>query len=248
VQLVCELPDPIPKQKQRTNYVHDASINFHRSDIGLAAGQLLGVKFAPTVIVVDASGNVQFFHAIALADWKEKLSAAIERVSKGENLASEMRAEYSKFVDEYKNNLQRLNPLAEHRYTPAQTVARHAVNDPKQPGKALWTIADLKLPGNIVQLSANQILVNDGWQSVAEVDLKTETAIHRKLDLDPEMSVTIACRSVGVTSRSPRLQWVAKSRFDADWAAIGMHPASRRCKSATFGLPMGTGMEHQVGA
>ncbi len=201
-----EFPDPNPQAKKISElpqYVHDAGIRFPiASDMGLSAGQILGVKFAPTVIVFDASGKVQFFHAIALADWKAKLSGAIDRIAKGDNLAGEMRAEYSKFVDEYKNNLQRLNPLAQNAHTPAQTVARHSSSNPKQPSQALWTIAELKRPGNILQLSSNRILVNDGWQSVAELDLTTQMVVHHKLDLESEMSVTIMrADRVGETSR-----------------------------------------------
>lgn len=172
-------------------FIHDAKIQFPiLRDVNLAAGAPLGIKFAPTVIVLDPAGKVQFFYSIGSSDWKTKLSAALERVRKGEDVAREMRAEYSRFIDEYKTKLRRLNPLTETPVTPAKNVEFHAGNPTEAKRTPTWTTTELKLPGNIVSPDSDRVLINEGWQSVAEVNLTSQLVGQRALDLDPEMSVT----------------------------------------------------------
>ncbi len=189
-----EFVDPNPESQRPIDlpqYIRDGGIRLPIvSDVGLVEGEKLGVKFAPTVIILDKLGVVQFFQAFSTDKWKSELPAAISRVQNGENLASEMRAEYAKFIDVYQDNLRKLNPLAS--ATPAATkpVSHHSIQSPRKPGPPLWQFTNVKLPGNITSLAGSRLLINDGWQTVLELDPQTQAAQRHPLELDPEMSVT----------------------------------------------------------
>ena len=221
-----EFADPNPQSQRPIDlpqFIRDGHIRLPIvSDVGLAAGEKLGVKFAPTVLILDDSGVVQFFRSLSDDKWQTELPAAIIRVQDGDNLASEMRAEYAKFIDEYRNNLRKFNPLDLDTEPTTKPVSHHRLTSPRKPEPPLWQFTDAKLPGNILSLTesslspaseeesktsslapasgervrvrgrldANRLLINDGWQTVIELDPQTQTAQRHQLDLGPEMSVT----------------------------------------------------------
>ncbi len=221
-----EFADPNPQSQRPIDlpqFIRDGHIRLPIvADVGLAAGEKLGVKFAPTVLILDDSGVVQFFRSLSDDKWQTELPAAIIRVQDGDNLASEMRAEYAKFIDEYHNNLLKFNPLALDNDPTTKPVSHHRLASPRKLEPPLWQFNDAKLPGNILsqtesslspdsgeesqtsslapasgervrvrgRLDANRLLINDGWQTVIELDPQTQTAHRHQLELDPEMSVT----------------------------------------------------------
>jgi DNA/RNA-binding domain of Phe-tRNA-synthetase-like protein len=192
--LFVEFPDANPQIRrplELPNFVRDNEIRLPAvSDVGFTTGKSLGIKFPPTALVVDPDGIVQFMVQMSASDWKQELRAAIERIQAGEKLSQEMRAEYSRFVDAYRENLARLNPFRDREPIAAQAVSHRALLPARAPGKATWSFSDVNQPGNLCTLPGNRLAIHDGWQTIVELDLATMKAQRRTLNLAEGMGVT----------------------------------------------------------
>ena len=116
-------------------------------DLDNAAGRQLHVPFAPTAVLVDAQGVVQYFQTLLDPEWQKTLQTAIRRVADGEDLAGEMRSEYQAFLDKYRERLAAANPLATEPLAPTQPVAALTAVPRLEP---IWEFTDVKQPGNLL--------------------------------------------------------------------------------------------------
>lgn len=190
----AELPNPnlqAPQHSDLSQFTHEMATSLPiASDVGMAEGQKLGVKFAPTALIVNASGQAQYLVSPNKSDWRQRLDAAVKRMAAGEDLAAEMRSEYNQYLDSYKTKLQQLNPFGtdEHLAGHPATHQRDALS--LELRKPEWTSRELKSPGSILTLDKDRVWINEGWQSVAELRLSSRRFSVRPLPVEADVSVT----------------------------------------------------------
>ncbi len=152
-------------------------------DRQMQASAKLKLKFIPAVVVLDENGKMQFAKAIDTENWVDQLSAAINRVAAGEQVADEMRTEYGKFLDAYQAQLLAASSNAK---SPNQADLEPF----HQHAELIWKIDSLQNAGNIhVAENSDQICVLDGWQSIVVMDLQGNIVNTHRLDLPTETAV-----------------------------------------------------------
>ncbi len=160
-------------------------------DPKMNASAELEIKAVPSVIVLDKANRVQFAKAIDSKDWTEDVKIALDRVAKGENVASEMKTEYQKYLDEYHQQL----ALA---MTTTRGDSRTATGQPvsgvdmkgSTKAKLVWESRSLKDPGNIhIPWKSDQLFVLDGWQTVVEFDSRGDLINRFNLSLPEGVGV-----------------------------------------------------------
>ena len=79
-------------------------------DRGLQTSMKMQLKSIPGIIVIDADSKVQFALAVQGDQWPGAVEAALQRIDQGDQVGSEMLAEYQRFLDEYHKQLIHPNP------------------------------------------------------------------------------------------------------------------------------------------
>ncbi|MBI2479380.1 MAG: redoxin domain-containing protein [Planctomycetia bacterium] len=74
-------------------------------DFDACGRDLLGVPWTPTMIVLDAKGNVQIFEVGANADLAQELPTILDRLREGDDLASEIIADHFEQTESYQRTL-----------------------------------------------------------------------------------------------------------------------------------------------
>ncbi len=196
-------------------------------DLDNAAGKQVEIAFAPTAILIDAQGVVQYFQTLLEPDWESKLKSAIQRVAAGDDLAGEMRAEYRSFLDKYRERLAAANPLAPAAETVPDQRPAPVVLPQLEP---IWEFTDARQPGNLLWDPPSQTLIAmDGWQSIVAIDLQTRRAHRFPLPVDPAVALTrlrsLPSAGVGRFAAFSDLG-SAVHLFDADWKSVASIPAA----------------------
>lgn len=143
------------------------------------ASSKLQIKSVPAALVLDENSKVQYVQTLVGKDWLEKLTAAIQRVIKDEDVAAEMREAYAQYLDTYHQQVLSVsaNSLI------GQPASRSLGNVKPSPRSGrleinptrIWTSRDFKQPGNIVAIQgANpataKFAVFDGVQTIGVID------------------------------------------------------------------------------
>ena len=166
-------------------------------DPQLQASTDLGIKAIPSVIVLDGNSKIQFARALSDKNWLDDVKAAVRRVAAGDDVASEMQAEYVRYLDSYHQQL--------------ATVSAADLIGPEKPGTAMiasagdqrifairlkpkqeWVNTEFKQAGNVAVMNSdlqselsNDVAYSifDGWRTIVEVgqDGKTIDRIELKL-------------------------------------------------------------------
>lgn len=80
--------------------------NFYTAvDPNAEVARRFGFEAFPAMVVIGASGTIQYAQAPLEEDWLKSASATLERLANGENVAAEMKQSYGDFVSKYQKQL-----------------------------------------------------------------------------------------------------------------------------------------------
>ena len=208
-------------------------------DPQMKASSQIKLKSVPSFVVFDKDSKLQFAKPIDEDTWQEELAVAIKRVSAGENLAAEMKREYSKFLDSYHrqiaeqgagegNSVIRSNPIT--------SVASKANLQNKSVrlmdvAELSWETSELKTPGNIqLQPSQGKAFVIDGWQTVVELDETGQVLTRHRLPIPSDAAIN-RIRSFDAGGKTCFAGYSMLGRrvfvFDKNWKLIRQIPSEQ---------------------
>lgn len=145
-----------------------------------SASSKLKINSIPAALVMDAKGKVQYVQTMAGQGWQEKLTAAIDRVNSGDDIAQEMRESYAQYLDTYHQQILAVSADA--------LVNESRASQPNSNGeqtaatsqltitpKRQWTNTEFRQAGNVIALnSANfantKFAIFDGVQTIGVVN------------------------------------------------------------------------------
>jgi hypothetical protein len=217
-----QLKQFVTRQAIRTEFFCDRNMN---------ASTLMKLKSVPSVIVMDPASKIQFAVTTADENWIEKLSAAMNRVASGDDVASEMKSEYQAYLETYHQQL--LAASTSSADAQAGRVDNESVGGqtmyPYLKPSCRWTNTQLVQPGNLIATGTNnEILVLDGWQTIVQLDNHGKIVSRTELDL-PEGQAINQLRSF---TSSNTVTWFAGFSmlgkkvfiFDENWHRIAEFP------------------------
>jgi len=150
-----------------------------------------GVQSIPNTFIVGPDSRVEFNELGVNPDTPAELPKRLEKLLAGGSTAEDCRQEYAQHVREYEDQL-RAEPST-------QELPKGVIAPPSEPvtlkRTKLWSCDKLKQPGNLIvvegKAGAPEILVCDGWGSVARLDAKGQViATHTlKLPKEPEEGI-----------------------------------------------------------
>ena len=164
--------------------------------------------------------------------WDEQLAAALTRVGKGEDVASEMKREYQSFLDSYHEQLL----AASSRPSGAGTVSRKEAakmgGAPIKPTK-FWTSTELTKPGNMIcDPNGSCVYVLDGWRTVCQLD--TNGKIVKRFPLEIPEAHAVNQLRVGLDANGKK-QFAGFSMlgkkvfvFDENWKTLMQYPSGKQ--------------------
>lgn len=139
-------------------------------DAGAEAARLMEFSGLPAFIVVAPDSTIQYAGRFDDLRWAEKLTAAIQRIENGEQLADEMWQDYQDFIDRFHRKLQLVSAENGQGITPRTTAD-------STPVRRLWSLTELARPGNIqphLLAPDRELLVFDGWRTLVRVSCEGE--------------------------------------------------------------------------
>ncbi len=176
----------------------------HGLDLGLwldesgAAARSLQLTGLPALVVIAPDETIQYAGRLHDPRWAEKLTAAVERIANGDNLAEEMRQDYHHFLERYhrKLHLVTADPLA--------GDVSHAMTAPQTQQKR-WSLSRLSRPGNVqphISDPSNEMLVFDGWRTLVRVGFDGQEIERLALQIPVGEAVSIV-RQILVDDQRP---------------------------------------------
>jgi hypothetical protein len=203
-------------------------------DLDAFGRDVFAIPGAPTVIVLDAQGNVQMFEVGTNPELADQLPLVLERLVAGEDLASQLLASFR--VEQ--ENYQRLLEAGGASEVAVMEVPKTPIRPASQPARLvlekLWTNRDFQAAGNLLVVedksASPRILVLDGFQTVVELDASGQSVARRTLDLPEGAAVTYLRSAVG--SAGERLYAASALRapqvhvFDQDWKTLFRYPST----------------------
>jgi hypothetical protein len=205
-------------------------------DVAPCGPDLFGIADAPTLVVLDADGVLQYCEVGANPQLAEQLPQVIERILRSDPLGREildLREERQRLYEEQLAQAMGEQPTSVVRLADAKLAAR---SDPQYLKLVqLWRCEDLKAPGNILPVDSPQqprFLVLDGWRSVAEIDADGKLLAHRQIPL-PERAAISHLRTA---ADSQGRRWFAGFEvhgrqvflFDEQWKMLLAYPEERQ--------------------
>lgn len=189
---------------------------------------------APTVVLLDGKGRVQFFEAGAAPDLAERLWDISRRLAAGEDVAdttlSAVRAEQKLYQAALTASMAGKNPyrdlpLPAVGMAPARELARFGM-------ETVWSTEDVEQPGAVAvsrSVDGERIFVLDGGKAVCELDVDGKLVARHELDLGD--GVTIDRLRVASSDKGMRIAlfqaegqrlWV----LDEEWETLYRYPSS----------------------
>ncbi len=174
--------EPIGQIKQ---FAEEANVNVFY-DQGLSASSQMRIKAIPAIVVLDENSRIQFARALSDKNWVPDVVAAMKRVKEGEDVATEMLAEYERYLEVYHEKLA-ANGASHLRQikTPIQNASSGGVTlQRKLKFEKVWVQNELQMPGNITVVDGEQprFFVFDGWRTIAVLDAKGDLITAHRLD------------------------------------------------------------------
>jgi hypothetical protein len=216
--------------------------------------QLMGrdrfrIPGAPMVMVLDGDAVMHYAQTQPEPPIGEALSAVLDQMIRGDNLARRILEAYRQAQEQYAGNLQAAaeGRLASIEALPTTAIAQRS--DPKRLQLTpLWTCADLASPGNITVIEAvppggvdadggpaagaapvdDRILVFDGWRSVVELAADGTVAARHELDLPRDAAVSYLRTFADRQGKRYYAAWELRGRqaylFNDRWERIVTYP------------------------
>ena len=154
---------------------------------------VLGIQQAPTVIVLGPKNRLDYFEVGAKPSIGADVAVVLERLLAGQNVAESTKSLYQENQTHYDRILARVKFDGDGWVENIDAVVPKA-----QPPKNLqldekWTTDAVKEPGNFLWVPGKQkqLLVMDGWNRIAMLDLAGEVRGKIELDLPENEGVSI---------------------------------------------------------
>ncbi|WP_425616978.1 TlpA family protein disulfide reductase [Anatilimnocola sp. NA78] len=154
------------------------------------------IEFQPTVVVMNAKGQVQIFQSGGNPELSKQLGVIIERLLKGDDLAAEILTQFEREQTEYQTLVASGGREPEPVVELAEPVIRRRSEPKHIQLKAAWNCTELKSPGNILLVppvrsdEEPKLLVCDGWRTIAEVSPVGKVVQRYELELPEQAAVT----------------------------------------------------------
>ncbi|MCC9609477.1 hypothetical protein LOC68_05015 [Blastopirellula sp. JC732] len=153
------------------------------------------VPGAPTVVMLDGKGRVQFYEAGASPDLAERMWDISKRLSGGENVAetmlAAMRAEQKLYQAALTASMAGKNP---YRDLPLPEVAVAAARELERfTSETVWSTSDVENPGAVAVLRGDEgerIFVLDGGKAICELDVDGKLVSRHVLNLGEDVVVS----------------------------------------------------------
>ena len=197
----------------------------------LDASTALQLKALPAVVILNNENKIQFAATLKGNSWDKSLAAALERISNGEDLASEMIHKYQQYLEQYHQELL-ANGINSNRITNGsmQQVSkstRRKMNLVKE-----WSSDQLQQPGNIVVTHSpddrTRVFAFDGWRTLVEFDENGNLLARQQLDLPDGTGAGVLRTALDRNGR----RWFAVFMkygsgvyvFDSQWELTNSYP------------------------
>lgn len=202
-------------------------------DQQLQASSRLQIKAIPTVIVMDDEAKIQFARALSDEDWKDDLVAALQRVSQGEDVATEMIEEYQRYIDEYHQQLvlasgkQNSSPEKSADDGTTGRLIANGYQHSKLKTTLAWSNLDFKQAGNLLVDDVGNVFVFDGYRTVVELNAVGQAIARHELEM-PEQEAVSCLRVAEQDSNSSWATYSVQGQriylFDSDWELTAVLP------------------------
>ena len=198
-------------------------------DPQMSASIQLKLATVPAVLVVGPDLKLQFVQGIKEPDWAQRLTAAMQRIENGDDVATEMQVEYEKYRRQYDDQL----AANDHSDVFGDVAAGDRLSKKKRAAVSFqrkWEATDFVSGGNLISLQGN-LYVLDGFQTIVTLDQagqRTATPIPLKL---PESHGINRLRGITTTDGK---NWFAGFSmlgrsafvFDENWQLVYQYPAA----------------------
>lgn len=209
-------------------------------DPQLQTSVALGVKAIPSIVVMDGDSRIQFARTLD-KNWQRDVKAAIERVAEGEDVASEMKNEYVRYLDSYHQQLATVSAadlIGRIRPGVAQVSTTKNVSGIRIQPEKIWVNNKFKKAGNLIPLSNPEptgtpqavYAVFDGWRTVVELDGNGKTIRRAELKLPVNEAANLI--RTGQTADGEKFFAVYATLgervylFNNNWQPMAMYPTS----------------------
>ena len=195
--------------------------------------QTLGIKGVPGLVVLDATGAIQYSElGVNPASVSASLAAVLDRLKGGENVAETERNQLQLAMNRYDEALQTAQGESPSAVIEVPDVEILPAQDPQRLKLTpAWTNGDLAEPGNILPIdtpAGPRLLVLDGWRTVVELDEQGKTVARHELPLKPNAAVSYLRSAVDKEGK----RWYAASfrmgthvyLFDENWRLVFSYP------------------------
>lgn len=172
--------DPVREQWLRD---HRISLEF-AVDPNMELATALAATAMPLAVIVDRGRVAQYARAIGDEGWRTELVAALQRVLRGEPLAREMMADYARYLDDYRQQLEMVDATS---LLDPDVAAEIKSN--RFELSEVWRSNSLSQP-RYVTSDGRRTLVIDGLLTVVELDSKGMEVRRRAVELKTGEGIT----------------------------------------------------------
>ncbi len=179
-------PDGTPGlDPARKQWIRDHRIDLEFAvDSNLELATALAATAMPLAVVVDRNRIAQYARAIGDDGWRTELMAALQRVMRGDALAREMMADYTRYLEDYRQQLALVDATTLLDPDAAVTL-RHTPFELSE----IWRCTELSQPG-FVTSDGRRTFAIDGLLTVVELDSEGVEVRRRAIELKTGEAIT----------------------------------------------------------
>jgi hypothetical protein len=190
------------------------------------------IKEAPSLVVLDREGVLQYCEVGANPDLAEQLAGVLDRIEGGTALADEILSIHEQQEQSYVDQLEMAMGERPSTVVPLTEAKLAARSEPKQLRLLpRWRCDGVQSPGNILAVESSEgrrFYVLDGWQSVAEIDARGEIVTLHRLPLPDQVGISRLRTAVDGAGH----RWFAGFEvhgqqaflFDDQWDIVATYP------------------------
>jgi hypothetical protein len=203
-------------------------------DVAPCGPGVFQIKEAPSLVILDPEGVLQYYEVGANPDLAEQLSGVLDRLLSGKRLADEILAIHEREKQAYARQLELAMGEQPSTVVPMTETALAERSEPQRLRLLpKWRCDKLQAPGNILAVADDagpgRLYVLDGWQSVAEIDAGGELVKLHRLPLPPQAAISRLRTAVDGEGRRWFAGFEVHGRqvflFDAQWDIVATYPS-----------------------
>jgi hypothetical protein len=192
------------------------------------------IQLLPSLFVIGPDGTVQFVQTEYNAELATQLPQMLDKLLAGQSVYEEAMRENERRQRKVSGGPASSNDAAAASVAELPKVDIAARSEPKRLKLVpLWTCGELKQPGNILCVERHdappQLLVCDGWRTIAELDAVGKVAARHELAIPPTAVIAYLRTAVGDKGQRYFVGCAASQQqlhlFDADFMRLLSYPA-----------------------